>query len=643
MMPRLRLGTRRFPPLGWGTALLMLLPFLLSACGSDAATALAPTAGGGAATSVPTVAAPTAAVTKPAATIGGTTAPVAMTGTTVPAAAGMATPAAMGAAPPMQLSLPATVKRGEGGNLRLLWWQAPTILNAHLSQGTKDFDAARPVIEPLASITSRSTIPDVPVLAKEIPSMQNGELAADGTAVTWKLKDGVVWSDGVPFTADDVAFTFQFVSDPKNGATTSSDYETIKDVTAVDPTTVKITFKAATPVWYLPFVGSRGDILPKHILAQCADAKSCPFNLKPIGTGPYIVADFKPGDTVLYTANPKFREANAPYFATVEMKGGGDAVTAMKAVQTGQADFAWNPQVTPDIFKQFTDAGAVLSSAPGASAESIYINFTDPSTEIDGEKSSPKSKNPFWTDKNVRQALSLAIDREAMAKNLYGPAGIATNTTIPTIWNGGEWKYDPKQASSLLDAAGWKPGNDGVRVKDGKRFSITFRTSVNSVRDKESLLIQQNLKAIGIEMQLKPVDSAVFFGQPDNGDSRTRFEVDLEMYTDGSGAPDMQGWLTQFTSDKITAKANGWKGTDYMRWTNADYDSAAKELATTLDPVKRVELFKKLDTIMTSDYAQIPLVARTGLAAYAKGLEGVYNGPWDSNLWNIGHWTKSGK
>ncbi len=150
-------------------------------------------------------------------------------------------------AAPLQLSLPGTSKRGAGGNLRLLWWQAPTILNAHLSQGTKDFDAARPVIEPLASITFRSTIPDVPVLAKEIPSMQNGELAADGTAVTWKLKEGVVWSDGQPFTADDVVFTWQFVTDPKSGAATLSDYETIKDVTAVDPTTVKITFKAATP------------------------------------------------------------------------------------------------------------------------------------------------------------------------------------------------------------------------------------------------------------------------------------------------------------------------------------------------------------------------------------------------------------
>jgi len=293
-----------FRSLAQGATLVMLLPLLLSACGSDAATSLPATAGSIAATLAP--AAPTAAATSVTAptTAAGMTAPAtnALTNGTVAvggtAASGMAvagTPATP--ATPLQLSLPSTSKRGAGGNMRLLWWQAPTILNAHLSQGTKDFDAARPVIEPLASITFRSTIPDVPVLAKEIPSMQNGELAADGTAVTWKLKDGVVWSDGQPFTADDVVFTWQFVTDPKNGAATVSDYETIKDITAVDATTVKITFKAATPLWYLPFVGSRGDILPKHILAQCGDAKACPFNLKPIGTGPYTVTDLTPYST----------------------------------------------------------------------------------------------------------------------------------------------------------------------------------------------------------------------------------------------------------------------------------------------------------------------------------------------------------
>ncbi len=641
--------TRVPRPLGLLVAMLVALPLVLTACGGETAStataAPAATTATGAATKPASTTAPAAATTAPAAA---TTAPGAATtpAGSAPAAATTATGSAAPAANApklVNLTLPDTSKRGEGGNLRLLWWQAPTILNLHLAAGTKDFDAARLVVEPLATTSVGSLVPDVLVLAKEMPSVQNGGLSADGTTVTWKLKDNIVWSDGEKFTADDVVFTWKFITNKTNGATTVSYYSIIKDAVAVDPTTVKITFAAPTAVWYLPFTGVFGAVLPKHSLESCTTITQCPYNQKPIGTGPYVVTDFKSGDTVLYKANDKFREANAPYFATVEMKGGGDAVTAMKAVQTGQADYAWNPQVGPDIYKQFTDAGGVLEQNPGASTERIFVNFSDPSTEVDGEKSSPKSKSPFWTDKNVRQALSLAIDRDAMAKNLYGLAGRATNTPIPSIYAGPEFKYDPKKANELLDAAGWKMGSDGVRVKDGKKFAITFRTSVNAVRDKESQLIKQNMKDIGVAVELKPVDSAIFFGQPDNSDQRVRFETDLEMYTNGASSPDMQAFFEDFSTDQIAAKANGWKGTNVMRWSNKEFDDTLATLKTTLDPAKRIELFKKLDSILIGDYAQIPLIARTGLGARSAKIEGVNLTMWDSDVWNIAHWTNKGK
>jgi peptide/nickel transport system substrate-binding protein len=309
-------------------------------------------------------------------------------------------------------------------------------------------------------------------------------------------------------------------------------------------------------------------------------------------------------------------------------------------VQTGAADYAWNPQVDPANLKQLTDSGAILNITPGASVERIFVNFADPSIEVDGEKSSPKSKSPFWTDKNVRMALALAIDRKAMADNLYGQAGVATNTTIPSIYKGPDFTFDPKKANDLLDAAGWKRGADGIREKDGKKFAITFRTSVNSVRDKESQLIKSNLKDIGIAVDLKPVDSGVFFGQPDNPDNRTRFETDLEMYTNGSSLPDMQQFFTDFISANIAQKSNGWKGTQVMRWVNPEYDKLVDQLKTELDPAKRIEIFKQLDQIITGDYAQIPLVARRGLSAQVKGLEGVNLPLWDSDVWNIAHWVK---
>jgi len=628
--------------LGFLAACLMALPLLLTACGGTSAATDTPKAAAAtsAATTAPTSAA--AAATKPAGSVAGTSAP-SSAATTAPSgsvAAGAATspPAAPAVA---NLTLPADSKRGAGGTLKLLWWQAPTILNLQLAQGTKDYDASRLVEEPLASFTSKATAPDVPLLVKEIPSVQNGTLAADGTGVTWKLKDGITWSDGMPFTADDVIFTWKWIVEPKNGATNVSNFETIKDIIATDPMTFTITFKEPTAVWYLPFTGTNGAVLPKHIVGACADSKNCPFNLKPIGTGPFVVTDFKPGDSVQYKANEKFREPNAPYFAAVDLKGGGDAVTAAKAVITGQADYAWNVQVAPDVLKQVKDSGSVIESSPAVGDERIFVNFADPSVEVNGEKSSPQSKSPFWTEKNVRQALALAIDRKAMAENLYGTdAGYATNTTIPGVYKGPDFTFDPKKANDLLDAAGWKKGADGVREKDGKKFAITFRTSVNSVRDKEAQLIKSNLKDIGIAVEIKNVDSGVFFGQPDNADNRTRFEVDLEMYTNTSSSPDMQQFFSDFTSDKISQKSNGWKSTQIMRWVNPEYDAAVAKLKTELNAEKRIELFKQIDQILVNDYAQIPLVARLSPSAHVKGLVGVNLTSWDSELWNAAHWTK---
>jgi peptide/nickel transport system substrate-binding protein len=172
------------------------------------------------------------------------------------------------------------------------------------------------------------------------------------------------------------------------------------------------------------------------------------------------------------------------------------------------------------------------------------------------------------------------------------------------------------------------------------KFSITFRTSVNAVRDKESQLIKNNLKAIGINVDLRPVDSGVFFGLPDNPDNLARFETDLEMYTNGASFPDVQSLQATYTSDQIAQKSNGWKGTQVMRWTNAEYNQTIKEMTTTLDPAKRLDLFKKADSILMGDYAVIPLVARAGLACYTKGLTGVNLTSWDSDLWNTAHWTK---
>jgi peptide/nickel transport system substrate-binding protein len=334
--------------------LTMILPMLLAACGGSTATntpsaasTTAATTAGGAATTTSASAAATrpAATTAPAATsapAAGTTASsttasasttasgtTAASSTTAGTASGTTTASAgadpRGAAP---------TKRGGGGTLHLLYWQAPTILSVHLANGTKDTEADRIIHEPLAVTSIDSVLPNVPVLAKSIPSAADGSVAADGKSVTWKLKDGVKWSDGTPFTSADVKATWQFIIKPENGASTVSYYDNIANIDTPDATTVKITFKDATALWYGPFDNVNGVVDQKAQIDACTDVKACDLINKPIGTGPFKLKSFTSGDNVQYVINENYREANKPFFDAVTLKGGGDAPSSRRATMT---------------------------------------------------------------------------------------------------------------------------------------------------------------------------------------------------------------------------------------------------------------------------------------------------------------------
>jgi len=250
------------------------------------AAATSATSGGAATATRPTGAAPVAATTIRAAT---------PTASGTASALGAPTTSPLGAAGGVG---PGPRGRGTAGTLKILYWQAPTTMNPHFSSGGQNSDPARLVLEPLANFDKNDRL--VPWLAAEIPTRENGGLAADGMSVTWKLKQGVKWSDGQPFTARDVIFTWQYVSTKETGATTLGAYSAIENVEAPDDYTARVTFKAANPAWYLPFTDA---ILPEHIFkdGSGANAKTFAGNLKPIGTGPYVVDDFKPGDSVAYS------------------------------------------------------------------------------------------------------------------------------------------------------------------------------------------------------------------------------------------------------------------------------------------------------------------------------------------------------
>jgi len=547
----------------------------------------------------------------------------------------------------------ATGKRGDNGVLKLLYWQAPTIVNPHLSTGTKDEHASRVCLEPLLTVNAAGVF--TPVLAAEVPSRANGGLAADGKSVTYKLKQGIKWGDGRPFTADDVIFTYRFVTNKETGSTTYANYDNIDKIEAPTPYTVKISFKAATPAWYLPFVGGNGMVLPRHALESYigSNARNAPFNLKSFGTGPYKVETFRPGDLVIYSINEFYREPNKPAFQQVQIKGGGDATSAARAVlETGEYDYAWNLQVEWPVLEAMTKAGkGVVITEIGGGVEQVYCNMTDPNKEVDGQRSSLKAPHPFLTDLKVRQALGLAIDRQTMAKQLYGLEGDATSNVLTTpsrvASKNTKVAFDIAKANQLLDEAGWQKGPDGIRQKGGVKMQVTYQTSVNTLRQKEQEIVKAGWAQIGVAATLKSVDAGVFFSSsPGNNDTLAHFYTDVQMFTATFGAFPSSYMVRFYSGDPakdIAQKENNWSGRNIMRWINKDVNQLYEQAQVELDPKKNDQLWIRMNDLIVSQAISLPLIDRKSVSARAKALDiGANMSPFDSETRNIADWRRTG-
>ena len=549
----------------------------------------------------------------------------------------------------------------QDGVLRLLFWQAPTVVNPHLSIGTKDLSASRIVYEPLASFNKDGRL--IPLLAAEVPSLENGAVAADGRSVTWTLRKNVKWADGEPFTADDVLFTFEYATNPVVGTTTSATYEIVESVEVLDDHRVKVHFKDVNPAWALPFVGVNGMIIPRHLFEAYngPNWQEAPSNLQAVGTGAYRVAEFVEEDIliigedvvstikIVYEPNLHFREADKPFFRRVELRGGGDAKVAAEAVlKEGAIDYGYNLQVAIETLEELEAVGkGILYAPPTAWTERVMINFADPNRETAaGERSSTAFPHPIFTDKRVRRALSLGIDRERITK-LYGKTGrLATNILIsPSIYASPNttWDYDLEKAAALLDEAGWVDSDgDGVREKDGQPLSIVFQTSVNAVRQKTQEIIKEALESIGFDVELKIIDSSIYFGPVgDNTNTRRHFYADLEEFAFSNKSPDPGAYLKAWTCGEAAEMANNWSAANWSRYCNPAFDALYERSTKELDPDRRRQLIIEMNDLLIEDVAVIPMVERALAFGVSKNLEGVDPTPWDVDVWNIKDWRRN--
>ncbi|MCR9148997.1 MAG: peptide ABC transporter substrate-binding protein [Rhodobacteraceae bacterium] len=558
--------------------------------------------------------------------------------------------ALMGAAATAAMAPAAFAERASDGNVSIIYWQAPSILNPFLSGGTKDIESASMIIEPLARYNEKGEI--VPWLVDEVPTVGNGGVSEDLTQITWKITPGILWSDGTPFTAADVKFTYDYCTHPEGGCAQLTKFEGVASVDTPDDLTVVVTFENPTPNPYGPFVGGESPIIQAAQFANClgAAAPSCTeANFNPIGTGPFVVTEFKPNDVITMAANPNYRDPAKPAFASVTFKGGGDAAAAGRAVmETGEFDYAWNLQLAPDVIAQMESGGKGTPIAGfGPLMERIMLNWTNPDPALGPDERSVVRPHPFLQDPAVYKAMSMAIDRPLLVEVGYGQAGKVTCNWVPApeAFNSDTLTCDQQDiegAKAMLEEAGWVDSNgDGVREKDGVELRILYQTSTNAVRQDFQALIKQWWAEIGIETELRNIDASVFFGgDPGSPDTFQKFYADVEMYANTFSGTDPQAYLGNGLCDKAPSPATQWQGENISRFCMPEFDALHAELAKTADIAERARIGRELNDMMVMNGGMIPLVHRGRLSAHANTLGGVVLNVWDSELWNVADWYR---
>jgi len=556
----------------------------------------------------------------------------------------------LGAAAAFAMAPMAMAERGSDGQLNIIYWQAPSIMNPYLSGGTKELEAASLVIEPLARYDETGAM--VPWLAEAVPTVDNGGVSEDLTSITWTLKEGLVWSDGSAVTSEDVRFSWQYCTADGGGCAQSEKFNNVVDVEIVDERTVTVRFDAPKPFPYGPFVGAQAPIIQAAQFADCLGprAPECTdANFNPVGTGPFTVTEFRPNDVIALAANRNYRDPAKPAFATVIFKGGGDATSAARAVfETGEFDYAWNLQLAPDVLARMEAVGkGTVVSAYGTSVERIMVNMTDVNPDLGDERGTAAHPHPFLTDINVRKAMSMSVDRELLNEVGYGPAGRPTCNVLPgpeiyaSTTNDDCLVQDIEGAKALLDAAGWEVGSDGVREKDGVRLSVLYQTSTNAVRQDFQALIKGWWDEVGIETELRNIDASVFFGSdPGSPDTFQKFFADIEMYTNNFDGTDPESYMANWECKQAPRPETQWQGNNMPRYCSEEYDALVAEFAGTAGIENRAAIAKRQNDMLMQDYVIIPLVHRGRVAGHSNALGGVVMNPWDSELWNAADWYR---
>jgi len=496
--------------------------------------------------------------------------------------------------------------------------QEPTAFNPLMPGIEVDDGVHFCVFNPLWSVDAKGNL--VPELAMEVPTVENGGLSKDG--LTWKirLRDGVKWHDGTPFTAEDVKFTIDLINTEGFRSRSRLGHSLVRDIAITGPH--EITWKMEKP--YAPYISilAATFIVPRHILASASDPNTAPFNNAPVGTGPFRWAERVAGDHLTLAANPDYFGAG-PHLERVTFKYIPDLNALYTQFRTGQIDVTSIQGILANFYEEARKLrGRVIHLHGSSSIEGIAPNLTHPALK----------------DKAVRSALYYGMNKQAIVDIIYYGLPKLTESIYPQeswAFNADLEKhvYDPARANKILDEAGWVRGARGIRQKDGVPLEfVNSTTSGNPLREQVQQLLIQDWMKIGAQMKINNMPAAVIWGEFYNM-SKFQSLIVGAVYQTGND-PDC---ARRFMSTAIPAK--GGSGANVYQYENPELDTLLTDGAKTFDRGERKAIYQKVQKILRDDLVLLPIYQSVPVRGTKEGLVGYEaNVNTRTDCWNVASW-----
>jgi peptide/nickel transport system substrate-binding protein len=496
--------------------------------------------------------------------------------------------------------------------------QEPTVFNPLMVHIEVDDGVHFSVFDALFRVDPQGVIQ--PNLAVEVPNQKNGGISEDGLKWRIRLRDDARWHDGKPFSAEDVKFTLELITNPNFRSWRTAGHALVRDITVISPTEISWRMEEAFAP-YLSFL-TETFIVPKHILEKEANPNTAAFNQAPVGTGPFKWGQRVAGDHLELVANADYF-GEGPHIERLVFKYIPDLTVLYTQFKSGDVDLVGQPYITADHYGEAKSLpNRVVTLIPKTSFESFYLNL----------------ERPQFKEPAVREALYAAIDKESIIQGLYYGVPTPTETFMPRqsfYFNANlpVHEFNLKRAGQILDKAGWAPGADGIRTKNGVRLSFAnSTTSGDPLREQVQQFLQQTFAQLGIEMKISNLPAAVMWGE---FWMQSQFDSVIvgSSYLIGAD-PDVTNRLH---SRSIGAK--GGRGSNNAQYANPEVDALLDKGARTFDSESRRAIYQRIQELVRRDLPFLPLYQINAVQGTKKGISGVIpNGNTRTESWNALAW-----